>query len=129
MPEGPPWEEDEGECFAPYHLYECVRASAFQARDAFVIFDSAEAVIRGRNRKFLIFEILEKYDFSMLENCFGIIWNSSGLILVLPGSSFHVFIKNDAKMAPQSVSGQRIPSSWRKIVDRIDFLILKPFIL
>ena len=103
MPEGPPWEEDEGECFAPYHLYECVRASAFQARDAFVIFDSAEAVIRGRNRKFWIFENLEKYDSPLLKNHFEIIWNSSGLVLVLPGSSFHVFIKNDTKMAPKSV--------------------------
>ena len=73
MPEGPPWEEDEGECFAPYHLCECVRASAFQARDAFVIFDSAEAVIRGRNRKFWIFEKILK---SMISNCSKIILKS-----------------------------------------------------
>ena len=44
MPEGPPWEEVEGECFAPYELYSCVNSSAFQARDAFVVFWSLHGV-------------------------------------------------------------------------------------
>ena len=46
------------------------------------------------------------------------------LILMLPGSSFYVFIKHDAKMAPKSVSAQSIPWSHRKIMNAIGFLMV-----
>ena len=57
LPEGPPWEEVEGECFAPYELYSCVNASAFQARENFLIFCQT---MKPAGSKPAIFRIFKK---------------------------------------------------------------------
>ena len=59
MPEGPPWEEVEGECFAPYELYSCVNASAFQARENFLVFCKNMKSAGSKPENFRFFEKLK----------------------------------------------------------------------
>ena len=68
MPEGPPWEEDEGECFAPHDSQMIKEVERLPSASRFCDFRLRGGRFRGRNVK--IFETLKfkKYDFSMLEN-------------------------------------------------------------
>ena len=97
------------------------KSSAFQARAALVIFDSAEVVFGVETWKFLIFEILKNMISQCLKIDLGSFVNhleSCGYFL----NAFFMFsIQNDPKMTSKLVSGKRIPCRWKKMVITIGF--------
>ena len=78
---------------------------------------------------FALFENREKYDFPQLKNVFGIIWNSSGLILWLPWSSFHDFHQTWCQNGAKINLGWTVPVVPEKNHERHRIShSLKPFV-